>query len=300
MNRMMYAVAGAVVALAPLVAVAAPSPSPALDKVLAAAPTSDYEESQSSADAPLGPLDSAQYAAGHASDPANLKQIQQALDKAGFIAGYERSWVNLGTGIVLDELVVAFNGGKGAKALLAASEQADKADPTYVRALAITGIDPYYGAYFNDGSNIVPYTYGFSFVKGNDYFFVDTSANSDDGGSLVSTQTRMQYDLAPPYTIPPSEWPQTFPGADTIITWAIRLGVPLAALTFLILRYRRPRTHLAGASLQLSPDGRFWWDGREWKDTEQGIPPHAQQSADGNYWWDGTRWRPAPPLRRLF
>jgi len=283
MNRMLYAVGVALIALAPLVAAAAPGLSPTLDKVLAPAPSSDYEESTTSADDPLGPLDSAQYAAGHAANPANAKQIQQTLDDAGFIAGYERSWVSLGAGSVLTELVVAFNSGKGAKALLAGNAQADKVDPTYVRALAISGIDPYYGAYFHDASSILPYAYGFGFVKGNDYFFVDTSTTSDDQGRLVSTQTRVQYDLAPPYTIPPSEWPQTLPGGNTIVTWVLRLGIPLAALIFFILRYRRPRTHLAGASLQLSPDGRFWWDGREWKDTERGIPPHAQRSADGNY-----------------
>jgi hypothetical protein len=306
MNRMMCAVAFALIALAPRVAVAAPSLSPTLDKVLAAAPTPDYEESKTSADAPLGPLDSAQYAAGHAADPANAKQIQQALDNAGFIAGYERSWVNLGAGIVLNELVVAFNGANGAKALLAGNDQADKIDPTYVRALAISGIDPYYGAYFHDASSTLPYAYGFGFVKGNDYFVVDTSSDSDDQGRLVSTQTMLQYGVAPPYTIPPSQWSEAASNSSAVIGRILQIGViALAFVGSLIWRSRRQRhvaapTPAIGTSLQLSSDGRYWWDGHEWKDIQQWVPPDVQRSADGTLWWDGSRWRPVPPLHKLF
>jgi hypothetical protein len=302
MSRLLLLVAGAAIALAPLAAVGAPSPSPRLDSILATAPNTDYEETTTpDPNASIGPLDAAQFAAAHTSDPAQVRQAQQALEKAGFIAAYGRSWVSLVEGNYLAELVVAFTGSVGAKELLAATKHTDTAEPTYVRDLAVTGIDSYYGAHFHDASN-APLVYGylFAFVKGNDYFLVTTWSEADDSGRLVSNQTKMQYDLAPAYTISPSEWPQKLPGADAVVTWAIRLGVPLAALIFLILRYRRPRTQLAGASLQLSPDGRFWWDGREWKDTEQGIPPHAQRSVDGNYWWDGTRWRPAPPIRKLF
>jgi hypothetical protein len=36
---------------------------------------------------------------------------------------------------------------------------------------------------------------------------------------------------------------------------------------------------------QLSPDGRWWWDGGTWK-------PAAQLSPDGVWWWDGAAWQP--------
>jgi hypothetical protein len=54
-------------------------------------------------------------------------------------------------------------------------------------------------------------------------------------------------------------------------------------------------------STQMSPDGRFWWDGSAWRDTFASVPPGAPRSADGAFWWDGNTWRatpgpaPAPP-----
>ncbi|HUZ88128.1 MAG TPA: hypothetical protein VNF26_14375 [Candidatus Baltobacterales bacterium] len=37
----------------------------------------------------------------------------------------------------------------------------------------------------------------------------------------------------------------------------------------------------------VSPDGRFWWDGRAW----QAMPT---LSPDGRHWWDGQSWQPVP------
>jgi hypothetical protein len=48
------------------------------------------------------------------------------------------------------------------------------------------------------------------------------------------------------------------------------------------------------ANIQMSADGRFWWDGQGWKDTEVEVPPNVQRSADGGQWWDGRGWRPVP------
>ena len=49
----------------------------------------------------------------------------------------------------------------------------------------------------------------------------------------------------------------------------------------------------------VSPDGRWWWDGRQWQPM---LQPNAQAtiSADGRWWWNGTQWQPsahasAPP-----
>jgi hypothetical protein len=49
------------------------------------------------------------------------------------------------------------------------------------------------------------------------------------------------------------------------------------------------------ASLQMSPDGNYWWDGQTWRDAAHEAPPWAQRSSDGIYWWDGSNWRPVPP-----
>ena len=61
----------------------------------------------------------------------------------------------------------------------------------------------------------------------------------------------------------------------------------------LVMRSRRsPHTSVAGQAIQMSDDGRYWWDGSSWQDATTTVPPHAQRSPDGAYWWDGKSWRP--------
>jgi hypothetical protein len=50
----------------------------------------------------------------------------------------------------------------------------------------------------------------------------------------------------------------------------------------------------APAGVQLSDDGKYWWDGQAWKDASLEAPPSAQRSSDGTLWWDGRNWRPVP------
>jgi hypothetical protein len=58
---------------------------------------------------------------------------------------------------------------------------------------------------------------------------------------------------------------------------------------------RRRGATAADPGLQMSADGRYWWDGQAWRDAAQSAPPNVMRSADGYYWWDGTSWRPATP-----
>jgi hypothetical protein len=37
----------------------------------------------------------------------------------------------------------------------------------------------------------------------------------------------------------------------------------------------------AATSIGLSPDGKWYWDGGQWRNV----------SADGRYWWDGAKWQ---------
>ena len=61
----------------------------------------------------------------------------------------------------------------------------------------------------------------------------------------------------------------------------------------------------APPSRQLSPDGKYWWDGSKWVplDVQSAPPPVVQSgsiqrqfSPDGRWWWDGQRWLPYKPI----
>jgi hypothetical protein len=49
-----------------------------------------------------------------------------------------------------------------------------------------------------------------------------------------------------------------------------------------------------GQVVQMSADGRYWWDGAQWQDAERAVPPAAQRSGDNRWWWDGSTWRQVP------
>jgi hypothetical protein len=68
-------------------------------------------------------------------------------------------------------------------------------------------------------------------------------------------------------------------------------AVVLAILLVKTLRRPRPNWTLMA---QLSPDGRYWWDGMAWHDGLQNPLPPSVRSADGAHWWDGGSWRRVP------
>lgn len=308
MNRWLYVAVGAIAALLPLVATASPSPSPGLDTMLAAPPTTDFVEADKTAPGVVeGSFDANQYVA--IGKPANPDAVKTTLQREGFIAGFGRTWVQRATQHALVEGVVAFSGGDGAKSWLGASELADKADPNYSHPVSVAGIDAYYGAHFTYAATS-SYADAFGFVKGNDFFFILSVSRKDDQGTFASSQTTAQYIVAPDYSIPPSQWPQPPPlvgGFDTaspaahVLEFALIGGI-LMLVAGLVLRSRRrpvvaPAVPGAQTAVPLSPDGRYWWDGQAWRDVAYEVPPHAQHSADGQYWWDGRAWRSVTPPR---
>jgi hypothetical protein len=150
-------------------------------------------------------------------------------------------------------------------------------------------------------------TYGdaFAFVKGNDFFVVIAVSPKDDLGSTAANQTLAQYTAAPDATIPQSQWPQSSSSTaasnfGSFLGGAIVLAL-LAGVVLLVVglvRRSRRQTSFAGAvpaaGVQMSPDGRYWWDGQSWRDAQVEVPPTAQRSGDGHFWWDGRQWRPVP------
>jgi hypothetical protein len=228
----------------------------------------------------------------------NATEIQQTLERDGFVDGYARTWTQKAARHVLIEYVMAFGGSDGAKRWLKSAEVADKADPNYLHALTLTGIDTYYGAHFFYASSKA-YGDGFAFVKGNDFFTLIFVSAADDLGTAAADQAKLQFTSAPAFTIQPAQQTPAESAAfdagklfgDAVFV-ALIIGVILFA--FAMIRRSRRRPAVAGSAVQLSADGRYWWDGQAWKDSEQEVPATAQRSADGQLWWDGRTWRPVP------
>jgi hypothetical protein len=73
----------------------------------------------------------------------------------------------------------------------------------------------------------------------------------------------------------------------------VLLAAVVVLAILLVKTLRRPRPNWA-LMAQLSPDGRYWWDGTAWHDGLQNPPPPSVRSADGAHWWDGGSWRLVP------
>lgn len=328
MNRIVYTLAGAAaaaVALVPLSALAAasPTPSPGLETVLAPPPSGFVELTTSSFN---GHFNAHQYAA---TSTAQASQIENTLNHDGMVDGYGKTWLQRSASHALLEVVIAFTGGKGASDWLTQAEAGDKSDPSYVHSDTMSGLDHYYGGHFSYTSSS---TVGdaFVFAKGNDVYEIGAVSAKDDVLNLAMSQTTAQFNAAPNETIPSSQWPENKNsltgggGGIGAIFYVLAAVVVIAVIVLVVVLRSRGRgpamaaatyapppmsgayaggggspptfAQAAGvpAGVQLSEDGRYWWDGQTWKDAEHEAPPSAQRSSDGTLWWDGKNWRPVP------
>jgi hypothetical protein len=300
----------AVLLIQPALALAAPTPSPALDGILLKPPGTGFKEEPKTTPGALeGPFDATRYAA--VTGAVNAAATTQALARDGFISGFGRTWVSAGSKNVWVEAVMAFTGGTGAKTWLGQSKAADKADVNYSQALTITGIDSYYGARLVDKVHKI-YGDAFVFVKGNNVYLVTYVSSNSNLATIAATQTKKQYDAAPPYTIPPAQWPQPkaassiFDGLKTIATIVgvlLILGL-IGAGGFLF--WSRRRSTLRAIPLQ-DPPGFVSMTSVPVPATAAVPAPVAVPAAadalapegpfvmseDRLSWWDGTAWRDA-------
>jgi len=310
-NRLLFAAAACVIALAPLTALAAsPSPSPGLDTVLAPAPSGYAELTTASLHGEFTAHDWAVNASG-----ASPQETEATLNRFGFVDGYGKEWSSASLRRGLVEAVMAFSGGSGAKKALTALEATDKADSHYANPDTITGIDPYYGAHFTPTG---AFEDEFVFVKGNDLFIVIFAGAQNTVLTPATDQAKAQFDSAPAETIPSSQWPENQAsnnasfGVGAVVGALIPIVLVLAIIAVVVGVIRRRRRQPAMAmgtyappsmsspsmsapgEVQMSPDGNFWWDGQAWKDAAHEAPPFAQRSSDGSLWWDGRTWRSVP------
>ena len=239
-GRVLVVVCVLAMVAAPVASAASPSPSPSLDTLIAPPVATGYADDTTTAIPIHGAFDLQEYV-GFLS-PADTSAVDASLRRDGFVSGFARSWIQQPSNHILLELVVAFAGGEGARRWLTESAAADKANPHYVKAISMNGIDPYYGWHLADA--IGPdYADVISFVKGNDFFMVGVDSPVDDLASSVSGQTRRQYEAAPPYTIPPPQWPEgdrTFPFGQYAALLVLLTGSIVVVAALVVRRARRP------------------------------------------------------------
>jgi hypothetical protein len=200
-KQALCALAIVALALGPIPASAATTPSPALGTLLVAPPAGYTALSTATLH---GRFDTTTYTSQYTSG-AMLAEI--SLRQDGFVDGYGMTWIQRSTNRILIEFVIAFKGGKGAKSWLDFEEQADKGNAEYRHADTLVGISPYYGVHLVFTSPTVV-TDAFSFVKGNDMFGVGFVSGRDDVLKLATAQTKSQYAAAPDQTIPKDQWPE--------------------------------------------------------------------------------------------
>jgi hypothetical protein len=224
-KQVLFAVTIGALAVCPISASAAPSPSPNLSGLLVA-PPSGYTQVTTAAF--HGRFDATTYASQYQTKTleAGFNLIQD-----GFVDGYGMTWVQRSTGHILLEFVIAFRGGKGAKSWLAYEEASDKGTAEYKHPDTLSGIGTYYGVHLAFTSSH-SYADAFSFVKGNDMFGVGFVSPRDDVQKLAAAQTRSQYGSAPDQTIPKAQWPENAPSQRPQTN---RLGLIIGAVLVLVL-----------------------------------------------------------------
>ena len=270
-ERLTGLLAAAAVALIPLAVAASPSPSPSLDRLIASPPSADFAEDTESSGTPIGAFDLASYVSFL--DPPNPTPVESTLKREGFVAGYGKSWTQQSLNRGLVELVVAFAGGQGARRWLTANEAAAKTDEFYKGAITVNGLGAYYGVHYANPSGKA-FADVISFVKGNDFFVVGFVSSADNLGNAAGSQSKLQYDFAAADSIRPADWPENMQSSRSQIDagkLSADVFVAVLAIGFLVwvwLRIRRNRRAAATAPPQMSPDGRYWWDGQAWREVQ--------------------------------
>jgi hypothetical protein len=206
------------------------------------------------------------------------------------------------TGLVLVEGAYEFKLDSGARDYFAASKTGDAANKDFQGFFDAGSLNPAYGARFltTDGfpSDAVV------FVKGNLVLVVVMGNRSGVDSAAVLSQARAQYSLAPAHTLPQPSAPRgsssfhtnVSPVALGLFTGLVLVLALIVGLVALLTQRRAVHGAAAAAvlSMTLSGDGRHWWNGSTWHDTEGSAPPGAQRSPDGAYCYDGTSWRLVP------
>jgi hypothetical protein len=242
--------------LTALIAVAALTAAPGsvdLAEILAPPPSADYTGLASSDSALNGPFNAHQYAVWLSATLSDAGRTEGFFNREGFTRGYARSWAALSTKYSpganrhnqLVETVEEYRSANGARARYAGVVSYTRGGADGFVQEIETSIPHAFGALIFGGLD-----YFVMFVKGNDVYIVRMSSDLDDMTAATVHQAQGQFDIAPAYTIPPSQWqdPQPQQPQDefaaakaTVIVKGSLFGVLLIARLLLFINHVRRR-----------------------------------------------------------
>ncbi|HET7420216.1 MAG TPA: hypothetical protein VFL27_07530 [Candidatus Dormibacteraeota bacterium] len=248
-----------------------------LGSLLVPAPSEDWVQADANPTNGIGPFDALDYTV-YENDGG---VAARALNRDGFVGGYGRYWVQLGTRDGLIERVFQFNSNSGALSWYGELKMGNQTAKQFKRNIPALGpnVRASFGAEldFSDGWR----DYRVEFAKGNYFFAVHMGSFTSDLSAAVLAQGEKQYDAAPQPTSAPIDLraAATNP-APLLIGGAIGIGLILAVTVVVIVVLAVRGRRLTAASpvpaatgVQTSPDGLYWWDGGRWRVVATDPPP---------------------------
>ena len=251
--------------------IGAASPTPDLAGYLVDAPSFSWIEQVRSSHTLEGEFSADEYGTYGQSTTAAAN-----LKSRGFVRGFGREWAQIQTDDYLVERVFQFGDATGATDWLRG-----------VQAQSVQGTE-----YLGDiaEASAIPNAFGvrrklsgggtqwrIDFVKDNLVFVVHADADTNDLSSLALGQANAIYKRASgavPASAPSARsLPSWFAGAliGTSVLIVILVG---AAVVAALLLTRRTRRSPVPSSVQMSPDGAYWWDGARWRQVATDPPPN--------------------------
>jgi len=197
--RVVRALAVAALAVAPITALAAPSPGPATLRAALADPIdrSFVEADVGAAGTLEGPFDAESYVNYYELSGLDVQTGQsmvRSLRSNGFVAGYGRQWYQPRASGYLGELVMVFTRSSGASSIASASK---------IRYQQDQGFQSLVEPHLSNGSfAVTEFSGGYHwtvviFQKGSDLFVVAQGSAGDFMTGQALAQARRSYDFAP-------------------------------------------------------------------------------------------------------
>jgi hypothetical protein len=211
----------------------------------------------------------------------------------GFVDAYQKTWTQPGRVLYNDlqryssVLWSAFRLGESE-----GSAKANKAHTSY-RAVAGFGSGAYEVTDPVDAQGYLSDT--LVFTQGDYVAVIQVASATTPDHNLLMDQATGQLDLIPAPVAELNSIASGIGNAAELFGGFVALNLLVGGAIVAIVLTRRRRRRAASfspASLNLSADRGFWWDGARWVDASQQSPPSAQRSPDGAFWWDGVVWRP--------